>query len=72
MHYLAECEKEQAERLAGRIPTLDEYIENRLGTAAVYILCCINEYEAITVLEGNREADLSGLGCLLNRRFPTG
>ncbi|KAH8911535.1 terpenoid synthase [Coniochaeta sp. PMI_546] len=43
VRYITECENEQAERLAGRIPTLDEYIENRLGTAAVFILCGINE-----------------------------
>jgi hypothetical protein len=43
VHYVTECEFEQYERLAGRIPTLDEYIENRLGTAAVYVLCAFNE-----------------------------
>lgn len=47
MRYIKECEVEQAERLAGTIPTLDEYIENRLGTAAVLILCGINEYDSI-------------------------
>ncbi|KAB5545916.1 isoprenoid synthase domain-containing protein [Coniochaeta sp. 2T2.1] len=43
VQYMKETENEQADRLAGRIPTLDEYIDNRLGTAAVFILCGINE-----------------------------
>lgn len=43
VRYITETENEQADRLAGRIPTLDGYIENRLGTAAVLILCGINE-----------------------------
>ncbi|KAJ9161699.1 Terpenoid synthase [Coniochaeta hoffmannii] len=43
VRYIRECENEQAERLAGRIPNLDEYIDNRMGTAAVLILCGINE-----------------------------
>ncbi|KAL1874928.1 hypothetical protein VTK73DRAFT_10354 [Phialemonium thermophilum] len=41
--YVHECEVEQTYRLTGRIPTLDEYLENRLGTSAVFILCGIFE-----------------------------
>lgn len=44
VRYIHECEVEQADRLAGYLPTLDEYLENRLGTSAVFILCGIFEY----------------------------
>lgn len=44
VHYVTECENEQHDRLMGLIPTLDEYLENRLGTAGVRILCAFNEY----------------------------
>ena len=36
--YIHECGVEQSYRLAGYLPNLDEYIENRTGTSAVDIL----------------------------------
>lgn len=50
VRYIHECEVEQADRLAGYIPTLDEYLENRLGTSAVFILCGIFELFVETAL----------------------
>ncbi|CAM1500430.1 Fc.00g095920.m01.CDS01 [Cosmosporella sp. VM-42] len=50
----AKCtEIEQAERLAGHMPSREHYMEVRLGTTADFIYCCLEELAVETALPSN-------------------